>query len=426
MSSFAVLFHSFITNAALHAKALHEISSLLPMFEMTVEPILYSPKMRVPTVTVLAGGPSPEYIASIESAIGILSHHDSLRAHFQLVPCIITRSGLWLNESTSERALSAYQSGGPNALQRMEDIALSGTSIPPWLVVSSSSAVFPAMHGALGEDGVILGLCRALDTPFVGCDILTSVICLDKAICNSVLKTANLPQTPHVAILPSDSPHPSLESNTIPLPWIIKPADGGCSIGVSLINLSSELPTALARARKSYPNSTILVEAAVQDAMEVDVAVMEEPSASGDGNKLIASPCGLRQNFNFNTASSASTSTASPSPQENQNQGDVPSWAVPAPGVPEDVVVKMQALAKRVFRVVRATGFLRVDFFYVASTGEVLVNEINTMPSMARGSMWFKLWAEAGIEAEEWVRRVVEGALRKGEEKQRNPPWAKM
>ena len=250
--------------------------------------------MQVPTVTVLAGGPSPEYIGSIESALGILSHRDSLKAHFQLVPCLITRSGLWLNESTSELGLSAYRSGGPNALQLLEDIASSGTTIPPWLVVSSSSAIFPAIHGALGEDGVILGLCRAVGIPFVGCDILTSVICLEKAVCNSVLETANLPQTPHLAILPSDTTCPSLE-NIIPLPWIIKPSDGGCSIGVSLINSSSDLPTALGKARQSYPNSTILVEAAVQDAMEVDVAVMEDPSATGDDN-LIVSPCGLRQN----------------------------------------------------------------------------------------------------------------------------------
>ena len=178
----------------------------------------YNPKMQVPMVTVLAGGPSPEYICSIESVLGILSHRDSLRTHFRLVPCLITRSGIWLDEPTSELALSYYRSGGPNALQRMEDIASSGTSIPPWLVVSSSSAVFPAIHGALGEDGVILGLCRGLNIPFVGCDILTSVICLDKAICNSVLNAANLPHTPHVTILPSDPPCPSFEEKIIALP----------------------------------------------------------------------------------------------------------------------------------------------------------------------------------------------------------------
>ena len=79
----------------------------------------------------------------------------------------------------------------------------------------------------------------------------------------------------------------------------------------------------------------------------------------------------------------------------------------------------MQELAKRVFRVVRATAFLRVDFFYVPVTGEIVINEINTMPNLARGCMWFKLWAEADIAPEEWVRRVVEATLRQGEEKQR-------
>ncbi len=382
---------------------------------MTVKAIPHRSEMRAPTVTVLAGGPSPEHIASIESALGVLLQRDKLKTHFQLVPCLITRSGLWLDESTSEQALSAYESGGPDAVKRMEGIASSGTSVSPAAVVSSSSAIFPALHGALGEDGVILGLCRALDVPFVGCDILTSVICLDKAICNSVLKNANLPQTPHVAILPSDGPSPSLENHNLPLPWIVKPSDGGCSIGVSLITSPSDLPTALAKARKSYPNSTILVETAVQDAMEVDVAVMEDAYADCDDN-LVVSPCGLRQNFNFETANSASPKTDHSGPQENQNQGDVPSWAVPAPGVPENVVLKMQALAKRVFRVVRATGFLRVDFFYVAVTGELLINEINTLPSLARGSMWFKLWAEVGVPPDEWVRRVVvEMALQKGE-----------
>ncbi|KAF2103754.1 glutathione synthetase ATP-binding domain-like protein [Rhizodiscina lignyota] len=377
------------------------------------------------TITVISGGPTPEYISSIESALGVLSHRGSLRAHFRLVPCLITRSGLWLDESTSELALSAYSSGGPDALQRMEDIASSGTSVPPWLVVSSSSAVFPTIGGALGEDGVILGLCRALNTPFVGCDILTSVICLDKSVCKSVLETANLPQTVHLAILPSDSPYSVLESSPFPFPWIIKPADGGCSIGVSLINSPPELSTALDKVRQPYPDSTVLIEPAVQDMVEVDVAVMEDISATGD-RIVIVSPCGLRQNFRLGAGSSASSSSASSSSQGKQNKGDGPSWVVPAPDVPKDVVVKMQAFARQAFRAVRATGFMRVDFFYVASTGEILINEINTIPNMSRDSMWFKLWAGAGIVSEEWVKKVVEVALWKGEKKQRSVPLSKI
>ena len=174
--------------------------------------------MQIPTVRVLAGGPSPEYVASIESALGLLGHRGTLKTKFQLIPCLITRFGLWLDESTSERALSTYQDASPDVLQRIEDIAQSGTSVPPWRVVSSSSAIFPAIHGALGEGGVILGLCRALHVPFVGCDILASVVCLDKAVCNAVLKTAGLPQTPHVAVLPTDDLMSISRLDTLPLP----------------------------------------------------------------------------------------------------------------------------------------------------------------------------------------------------------------
>lgn len=385
-------------------------------------------------VTIVAGGPTPEYTSSIESAIGILSHRDSLRTHFQLVPCVITKSGLWLDKSTSERALAAYKAGGPDGLQRLEDVASSGKPVPPWLVVSSSSAVFATIGGALGEDGVILGLCHALQTPFVGCDILASVICLDKAACKSVLEAANLPTVPYVTLLPSDNPHSLWDSSPFPLPWIIKPADGGCSIGVSRVNSPAELSNALDVTRQDYPNSTILVEAELQRMLEVDVAVMEDVSATGN-KKLIVSPCGLRQNFRLDTGSSASSSSASsnstfPSGTSSSSASSSSigkhTWAVPAPGLPEDVATRIQALARRAFRAVRATGFMRVDFFYVESTGEILINEINTIPNMRRDSMWFKLWAGVGIGSDEWVRRVVEAALRNSENKQRNIPLSKI
>ena len=380
--------------------------------------------MPLPTVTVVAGGPSPEHIASLETAIGILQHRHvpKIQPRFRLAPCLITASGLWLDEATSERALAAYQVGGSDIRKRLDDVVSSGTSLPPWQVVSSSAAVFPAIHGALGEDGVILGLCRALDIPFVGCDILTSAICLDKAVCNSVLQAAKVPQTPSITILPSED-LPSLEIGDLLLPWIIKPADGGCSIGVSLITSAKDLPNALAKARKCYPESSILVETAVQNFLEIDVAVMEVDfddatstiTLDSDSN-LLVTPCGLRQNFNHETASSASPGTTNPAPRENQNQGDIPSWSVPAPDLPAHISKKIQAFAKRVFRVLRATRFLRVDFFYVPATGDVLVNEINSMPSMARGSMWFKLWAAMGISEEDWILMVVEGAVKRGED----------
>lgn len=373
-------------------------------------------------VTVLAGGPTPEYVSSITTALGILAHRDSLEEHFSLIPCIISKTGVWFDEDTSERALAAYQEADADALKRLEEVVSAGTSIPPWAVVSSSTVVFPTIGGALGEDGVIIGLCRALGTPFVGCDILTSVICLDKVICKSVLQTAGLPQTPHIVVHPSDDLRLVAESKPFSMPWIVKPADGGCSIGVAFVNSPSDFSPAIDETREHYPDSNILVEPVVERMLEIDVAVMEEISPTGERG-LVVSPPGLRENFHLHLANSASSGVNSSSPQENPSSADALSWKVPAPDLPEHVVETMHALARRAFRAVQASGFLRVDFFYIASTGEILINEINTIPNTSIDSMWFKLWAAAGIEPKEWVIRAVEHALRRGDSQRLKLPF---
>jgi len=205
-----------------------------------------------------------------------------------------------------------------------------------------------------------------------------------------------------------------LESKPFPLPWVVKPADGGCSIGVSFVKSSCDFSAAIDKTRGYYPDSNILVEPLVERMLEIDVAVMEEISSTGE-RRLIVSPPGLRQNFHLHLASSASSGVTASSSEGDKNSGGELSWLVPAPDLPENVVKTMEASAKRAFRAVQASGFLRVDFFYVASTGKILVNEINTIPNMSYDSMWFKLWAAAGIEPKDWVIRVVDSAMRRGD-----------
>lgn len=358
-------------------------------------------------VVVLTGGSSPEYTASIESALHVLEHRKSLRKHLHLVPCLISRDERWLDIPTSERALDAYRLGSSEGLRQMDTIIREGNAAPPWEVLSDASVVFPIIHGALGEDGVILGLCRALRKPFIGCGILSSVICLEKAVCNAVLAQAGLPRTPYGVILSDDSEtKAAMIAGDLRMPWIIKPSSGGCSIGVSLIRDASELSSALAKCRVLYPKSAIVIESAIEGALEIDVAVMED--FNGD---LVVTPCGLRKNFDHTTASSASVQQVGSSPEHNQDQSNDPVWVVPAPELPQWAVEQMQTLAKRAFRVVRATGWLRVDFLYTVSDGKIYINEINTMPSLASGCMFFKLWQAAGLETAELIHRNVNNAL---------------
>ena len=367
-------------------------------------------------ITVLFGGPSPEYISSLQSALGILEHKKNLIEYFDLVPCFMTKKCHWLNEEDSSEVLSSYSAGASE--EELNNIIDRGerNSADPRDIVNTSSAVFPAIHGALGEDGVILGFCGVLEVPCIGCNIHTSVVCLDKATCKAVLQQAQLPVVIHQLILPrddDDEPPATTFAANLPLPWLVKPCDGGCSIGASYVDSVSDLPPALAKCRERYPESAILIEQYVDDKLELDVAVMLEKFGS---NKLLVTPCGLRQDFDHTTNSSASVSSESTlpsrrSPPENQQQGNVPSWAVPAPGIPEDKVQEMQNMAKAAFRAVRATHFLRVDFFYRKSTGEIWINEINTMPSLTRGCMFFKLWEAAGISTPKLIKRWVGWAL---------------
>lgn len=357
--------------------------------------------MQVPRITVITGGPGPEHVASIESALGVLEHRYFLSADFQFVACVITQDEIWLDKSTSEQYMQIYCSGGMESVCQLRESARN-TSVTPIEVLSETDAIFPVIHGMLGEDGVLLGLCQALHKPYIGCGILTSAICLDKAICNAVLKQAGIRQTPHMVVLPGNDAEEPKQS--LSLPWIVKPSDGGCSMGISLVRDPSELPAALAKSRENYPKSAIVVEVAVENMVELDVAVLQEPSGA-----LTVTPCGLRRSCYDNL--SHSDTAPCPSPRETHRHGNVPDWAVPAPDIPRSAVQQMQALAKHVFRVVRASGWLRVDFFYVPSTGDIFVNEINTMPSLAQRCMLFKLWAAAGMTAPDFIRRVINHGL---------------
>jgi D-alanine-D-alanine ligase len=364
-------------------------------------------------VLMVAGGPSPEHVASIESALGVLEHSETLKGTLWLIPCVITKDGQWLDSKSSGRALEEYQKEGFEGYEAKSRGC--GGSLRPWQILQEVDIVFPVMHGAYGEDGVLLGLCEAMKKPFVGCDILSSVVCLDKVTCNSVLKQAGLPQTPLIIVLPGESTSTGgeAERKALALPWIVKPSQGGCSVGVELVHSSEHVSAAIGSARKEYPNSAVLIETAVLGRMEIDVAVMQDPDGS-----LLVSPGGLRENFDHKSFSSASGGTREPPMGPRHNQGDVPAWVVPAPGVPGSAIEEMQSIAKKVFRLVRATAFLRVDFFYKPAEVEgledlILINEINTIPSLARGCMFYKLLGALGITPSEFIKRAVDLAMKR-------------
>ena len=348
--------------------------------------------MQLPRVTILTGSHTLEYKSSLDSAVGILGFHEALSSEYCLQVCFITNEAIWLDFETSATIMDRYTlAGSEDSYEEIISIATRGHSTPSQ-ILAATDVIFPAICGALGEDGTIAGLCQAYRKPCIGDSALTNAVQYDKIMCNAVLAQAGIPQTPQVVVLPDEEPDTDVMTN-LPLPWFVKPADGGCSIGISHIESTHQLPAALLKSRHFYPSSATLVETAVDDALEVDVMAMRDSS----GN-LLVTPCGL-------FVSPLSTESKSPK---------VSPLHVPAPGVPAEDVAKMQALTQKIYRVLRVSGWLKVDFFYNPRTRKILVNEVNTLLNMSRGSMMFRLWEAADVEPVELIRRVVEMALDKG------------
>ena len=131
-------------------------------------------------------------------------------------------------------------------------------------------------------------MCQSLRKAYVGASVWTSIVQYDKVTCNAVLKGAGIPQTWQLVILPDDKLDLNEIEERVPLPWVVKPSDGGCSVGISVVRTASELPAALRESRRYYPRSPVLVERMIEGALEIDVVVMRDLAG-----EVVATPCGM-------------------------------------------------------------------------------------------------------------------------------------
>ncbi|MEW6493848.1 MAG: D-alanine--D-alanine ligase family protein, partial [Cyanobacteriota bacterium] len=255
---------------------------------------------------------------------------------------------------------------------------------------------FPIIHGPNGEDGTIQGLLKLMQVPFVGSGVLGSALGMDKIAMKMAFSQAGLPQVKYMAINRSQiwsNPcvFPKLCDQieaTLGYPCFVKPANLGSSVGIAKVRSRQELEVALDSAA-SY-DRRLIVEAGVV-AREVECAVLgnDDPKASVVGEITYQSDF-----YDYET-------------KYTQGQADL---LIPA-SIPDDVATKVQEMALQAFAAVDAAGLARVDFFYVEETGEVLINEINTLPGFTATSMYPQLWAATGIPFSELVNQLIELAL---------------
>ncbi|PZS01576.1 MAG: D-alanine--D-alanine ligase A [Candidatus Chloroheliales bacterium] len=365
-------------------------------------------------VGVIFGGRSAEHEVSLESARNIMAALDSDR--YEALPIGISKEGRWLIGAEAMPQLQAAADSGaisPAFLSAAQPAAVLGPSAGRALVeiTASGSAnigqaidvFFPVLHGPYGEDGTVQGLLELADVPYVGAGVLGSALGMDKAAMKDVFAAQGLPVVPHIVVRRSDwrdDPDLVLEAlaaTGLEYPLFVKPANMGSSVGISKAHQADELGPSIELAAQY--DRRIIVEQGI-DAQEVECAVLgnDEPEASMVGEVVAGN-----EFYDYNA----------------KYIDDNSDLIIPA-RLDEDTAERVQELAVQAFQAIDGAGMARVDFFVERSSGEVYVNEINTIPGFTRISMYPKLWEASGLSYRELVERLIGLAIERHEDRANN------
>jgi D-alanine-D-alanine ligase len=332
-----------------------------------------TPRTRV---AVLAGGRSSEHDVSLASARSVVAGLDPDR--YETVVVEIDRAGKWqLPGSTAIEATSI------GTLPVVADSA-------PAATLGSVDVVLPVLHGPFGEDGTVQGLLELAGVPYVGAGVAASALCMDKDLFKAVLRDRGIPVARNVTLRDGDPPaHP------FPYPVFVKPARLGSSVGISKVSDERELASAVELARRH--DDKVLVEEGV-DGVEVECGVLgnRDPVASVVG-EIVAHADWYDYSAKY-------------------DEGGM-ELIVPARISPE-ADARVRQLAVDSFVATECEGMARIDFF-VRPDGEVVVNELNTIPGFTATSVYAKLFEASGVPYEELLDRLVELALERHERRSR-------
>jgi D-alanine-D-alanine ligase len=308
-------------------------------------------------VVVLAGGRSSEHDVSLRSGAAVAG---GLReAGHETIEVTIDRDGSWSGAGCR-------------------------VTLAPGHGLLDADVVFPALHGPFGEDGSVQGLLEWLDVPYVGSDVLASAICMDKLTLKRLLELHGVPQVEFTAVEGADWWG---RCEQLGLPLWVKPSRLGSSVGISRVDDLAQLEGAVELALRHDPR--VIVEASAEG-REVECSVLgnEEPEASPPGEIVAFSDW-----YDF---------------EAKYTEGGM-ELRVPA-ALEEETAMRVRELAVEVFRLAGCAGLARCDFF-VEPDGNVLVNEINTMPGFTETSVYAKLLEASGIAYPELCDRLVKLAI---------------
>jgi D-alanine-D-alanine ligase len=344
------------------------------------------------TVAILYGGRSVEHGVSVNSARNIYEFLDKNR--FEILPIGISKSGQWFLTLGVQKEIE-----GGKALGLILD-----PHSPGFILLSSgdrvkADIVFPVLHGTDGEDGSIQGLIKAMDIPMIGTGVLGSAISMNKIIAKKLLRDAGIPVTKFLAYDYQNKETISYDHivKELGLPFMIKSASLGSSVGISKVKDESGLAQALDDAF-AY-DSHVLVEEFIKG-REIECAVLgnNPPEASRPGEIIIS---GQHEFYTFDA---------------KYVDGKAVKIDVPAK-LDTETMERVRSVSVKTYEVLHAEDFARVDLF-VTDEGDIYVNEINTIPGFTNSSMYPMMWREQGLKFQELISRLIQlGFDRHREEK---------
>ncbi len=353
-------------------------------------------------VGIIFGGQSGEHEVSLTSAKGIMKAID--KSKYEVVPIGITKEGKWLTGGDVHQKLLAAAAGHPFIEDKLKEMESAGESTLALAVAKTGplDVVFPVLHGPFGEDGTVQGFFELVGVPYVGAGVTASAVGMDKAMTKDIFRAHGLPILSHRVFLRKQwqtNPEAVIAEceAAIAYPMFVKPANLGSSVGIHKAKNRPALQAGLEDAA-GYDRKLIVEQGIEAREIEVSVLGNDDPIASVPG-EIIPS----REFYSYAA----------------KYIDDSSELLIPAPISPEHTDL-IQELAIMAFKALDCAGLARCDFLLEKSTGEVFVNELNTMPGFTPISMYPKLWEASGLSYSELIDRLLELAIERYEDKQQS------
>ncbi len=342
-------------------------------------------------VGIICGGRSAEHEVSLQSAKNILKALPADK--YQPVLLGIDKTGNWRLYDVAAAFLYPDDPKKIALADKGIDIALSQggeiIDLSSGQKINQLDVAFPIVHGTDGEDGTLQGLLKLLDIPFVGPDVLSSAICMDKDFAKKIMQANNLPTSPYLVVLTVAEALANFDQyvQELGLPFFVKPSAQGSSVGISKVKDFQDFEVAIKDAFQ-FDDKVLLEKYMAGREIECAVLGNEEPTVSLPGEIIPQ-----HEFYSY----------------EAKYLDDQGAILVAPAQLTKEQITTVQALAKKTFLALGCRGMARVDFFMVEN--DFYVNEVNTIPGFTKISMYPRLWQVSGLSYEELIHQLIKLAL---------------